>query len=515
MSTKQYDAIVIGAGHNGLVAANYLAKAGRKVLVLERREIAGGQLVTESFGDGFVVDSLHASGRLRPDIVRDLGLSGPEFADDAPTPAYVSSLGDGAKLELYTRAAGGSRSENASSALNVESIRRHSVRDAERWLEFVAFMQRAANFLDAAYRTPMPRLPNFTFGEGLPLAKLLWKLRRLGGKDMFRVVRAMSMSVEEFTDNWFDSEPLRAAISALAIHGVTLGAMSAGTGYTLMHNWLNRGGLAHRQVPGGVGKITDALVAALKARGGELRTSSPVQQILVDKQRATGVRLANGDEISASAVFSAADPRHTLLTLVGAAELPPEFAWAAQSIKLRGSVAKVHVETDGRHGLPAGTLVVAPTIKYLERAYDAAKYGEISAQPYLEVTSNGAIVSIHFQFAPYTLRHQNWDDAGATVQQLAIDTLAQHVPGFKPSIKRVHTITPRNLESTYGLSEGDLNHGQLILDQMFFMRPLPGWSNHKTPIDGLYLCGSGVHGGGGISGASGRNAASIASKMAT
>ncbi len=283
MAANRYDAIVIGAGHNGLVAANYLAKAGRKVLVLERRDIAGGQLVTESFGDGFVADSLHASGQLRPDIVRDLGLGGPAFADAAGQ-AYTSLLGDGTKLELYT---------SASAALNVESIRRHSARDAERWPEFVAFMDRAAAFLDAAYRTPMPRLPHFTFGEGLPLAKLLWKLRRLGGRDMFRVVRAMSMSVEEFTDNWFESETVRAAVSALAIHGVTLGAMSAGTGYTLMHNWLNRSGLAHRPVAGGVGRITDALVAALEARGGEVRTSSGVQQILVDRQRATGVRLAN------------------------------------------------------------------------------------------------------------------------------------------------------------------------------------------------------------------------------
>ncbi len=186
--------------------------------------------------------------------------------------------------------------------------------------------------------------------------------------------------------------------------------------------------------------------------------------------------------------------------------------WQAQSIKLRGSVAKVHVETDGRHGLPAGTFVVAPTIKYLERAYDAAKYGEISTAPYLEVTSNGAIVSIHFQFAPYALRHASWNDAGAIVQQRAIGTLDQYVPGFKASVRRVHTITPHDLEATYGLSEGDLNHGQLILDQMFFMRPLPGWSNHKTPIEGLYLCGSGVHGGAGISGASGRNAAGMAAK---
>ena len=364
MAADRYDAIVIGAGHNGLVGANYLAKAGRKVLVLERRDIAGGQLVTESFGDGFVADSLHASGRLRPDIVRDLGLGGPAFAD-AAGPAYTSLLGDGTKLELYTTAG----------TPNVESIRRHSARDAGRWPEFVAFMDRAAAFLDAAYGTPMPRLPHFSFGEGLPLAKLLWKLRRLGGRDMFRVVRAMSMSVEEFTDNWFESEEVRAAVSALAIHGVTLGAMSAGTGYTLMHNWLNRGGLAHRPVAGGVGRITDALVAALKARGGEVRTASGVQQILVDKQRATGVRLASGEEISASVVFSAADPRHTLLTLVGCGTAA-RVRVADASIKMRGSVAS-DVETDGRHSCqPARSLSHQRSSP--RTRLRAAKYGEIS-----------------------------------------------------------------------------------------------------------------------------------------
>lgn len=497
MSGTTYDAIVIGAGHNGLVAANYLAKAGKRVLVLERREAAGGQLVTESFGDGFVADSLHAGGRLRPDIVNDLRLTGPAFADVAE-PAYSSLLGDGAQLDLYT----------SDPARAVESIRRHSAADAQRWSEFVAFMNRAAAFLDAAYRTPMPRLPRVTLGEGLPLAKLMWRLRRLGGRDMFRVVRAMSMSAEEFTADWFESESLRAALAALAIHGVTLGSMSAGTGWTLMHNWLNRGGLAQRPVAGGVGAISAALVAALKSRGGEVRTGAPVRNVVIEKQRATGVCLDGGEKIDAAVVFSAADPRHTLLGLVGARELPPEFAWQAQSIKLRGSVAKVHVETDGNHGLPAGTLVVAPTIRYLERSYDAAKYGEISQAPYLEVTTNGPVVSIHFQFAPHALRGQTWDAAAAIVQQRAIDTLARYAPtAFETSIKRVHTITPRDLETTYGLSEGDLNHGQLILDQMFFMRPLPGWSNHRTPIANLYLCGSGVHGGGGISGASGRNAA--------
>lgn len=500
-----WDAIVIGAGHNGLIAANYLAKAGKKVLVLERRDIAGGQLVTESFGDGFSADSLHASAQLRPDIVKDLELRMPASSARA---TYVCLLGDGKRLAI-----------DADPARAQAAIREFSARDAERWPEFVAFMDRAAAFLDAAYRTPMPRLPHFApVREGLPLAGLLWKLRRLGGRDMFRIVRAMSMSAEEFTDYWFESDALRTAISALAIHGVTLGPMSAGTGFTLMHNWLNRGGLAHRPVANGVGTIAVALVDALKARGGDVRTSVEVQSIIVDRERATGVRLASGEEIPAPLILSAADPRHTLLKLVGAAELPPEFVWQAQSIKLRGCVAKVHVQTNGQHGLPEGTLAVAPSIRYLERAYDAAKYGEISKEPYLEVTTSSStrernVVTIHFQFAPYALRDSDWNAASSIVEQRAVDMLDAHCPGFKASVKRTHLITPRDLESIYGLSEGDLNHGQLILDQIFFMRPLPGWSKHATPVDALFLCGSGVHGGGGISGASGRNAAKVVMRL--
>jgi phytoene dehydrogenase-like protein len=292
---------------------------------------------------------------------------------------------------------------------------------------------------------------------------------------------------------------------------VTLGSYSAGTGYTLMHNWLNRGGLAHGRSGGA--SITDALVATLKASGGELRTSAPVARILVDKQNATGVQLAGGEQILARRVLSAADPRHTLLGLVGAPELPPEFVWHTQSIRMRGSVAKVHLLTDGNHGLPDGTLVVAPTLKYLEQAYDASKYGEISRAPYLEVTTSSAVVSIHFQFASFKLRHGDWASERATLEARAIDALADYAPSLKGSIREVRSITPLDLEQQWGLTEGDFNHGQLILDQALFMRPLPGWSDHHTPVDGLFLCGSGVHGGGGISGAAGRNAARAALKQ--
>jgi phytoene dehydrogenase-like protein len=496
------DIIVIGAGHNGLVAATYLAKAGRKVLVLESREVAGGQLAGACGVAPFASQPLQAGGRLRADIVNDLDLARHGYAGEpASSPAYVSALPDGGLLRL---------SASATDTVTLDSIRAVSSRDAGRWPEFVEFMDKAAAFVDAAQRTPMPRLTNEELrAEGWPLAKLVWKLRRLGRKDMFRVMRCLSMSAQEFGEEWFESEPLKAALGALAVHDVTMGSMSAGGGYTLIHNWLNRGGPAHRTPSGGMGRISDALIAAFNAAGGQLRTSAPVARVLVQRQQVRGVRLESGEEIPATSVVSGADPRRTLLGLVGAPELPPEFVWHAQSIKMRGSVAKVLVRTEGGHGLPDGTVVIAPTLKYLERAYDAAKYGEISREPYLEVTASHDAVSIHFQFAPYLLRQGDWQGLRVTLEKLAIDTVAARFPGFREHVREIHSITPLDLEQTWGLTEGDLNHGQLILDQLFFMRPMPGWSNHRTPVNGLYLCGSGVHGGGGVSGVAGRNAARV------
>ncbi|HET9694159.1 MAG TPA: NAD(P)/FAD-dependent oxidoreductase [Steroidobacteraceae bacterium] len=492
------DVLIVGAGHNGLVAGAYLARAGRNVLVVEARDDAGGQLAPATYGRGFSAP-LHASARLRPEIVRELDLARHGFAaNDAESP-YVAPLPDGGLLRLKT---------DATDPGTLESIRRLSARDAARWPEFVAYMNAAAAFLDAAYATAMPRLPHLDWrADGVPLASLAWKLRRLGRRDMFRVIRSLSMTAIEFTEEWFESEPLRAAVGALGLHGVTLGSMSAGAGYVLLHNWRNRGGLGHRGSADDAADLGTVLVKALRACGGVVRTGASVARILVEHQRCVGVQLASGEEIRARTVVSAADPRRTLLGLVGAPELPPEFVWHARSIRMRGSVAKVHVLTDGDHGLPAGTVVVAPTLKYLERAYDAAKYGEVAEQPYLEVTTAGSVVSIHVQFAPYALRHGDWASMRATLERRAIDTLASHFPAFRHAVRDVRSVTPLDLEQSWHLTEGDLNHGQLILDQVFFMRPMPGWSDHRTPVDGLWLCGSGVHGGGGISGSAGRNAA--------
>ena len=499
--TTHYDIIIIGAGHNGLVAAAYLAKQGRKVLVLERRPIVGGSVVTERFGDGFTVDSVHTGGSLRPDIIKDLKLSLPTLTE---TPVFISFVG---------RAGGPAYEDHlvldADPVKTAESIKRFSEKDAARWPEFIRFMNKAAHILDIAYSTIMPRLPkHMSLSEGYGLLELGLDLRLAGRKDMLNFIRALPMNVQELTEEYFESEEVRAAIAAVAIHGVTLGPMSAGTGYTLIHNWLNRGGLAHVHV-GKAGEITQGLADAVRRFGGEIRCETEVVGIQVDTYTCKGVVLANGDEILADQVISAVDPRRTFLSLVGPMNLPPEFVWHAQSIKMRGSVAKIHLLTDGNHGIPQGTVVLAPSIKYLEKAYDAAKYGEIHEKPYLEVTTSGNAVSIHFQFAPYKLKNGEWKVEREKLAKMAIDTLSEYFPNLQSQISDSHIITPLDLESTYALTEGDLNHGQLLLDQFLFMRPIPGWSNHKTPIDNLYLCGSGVHGGGGVSGAAGRNVVRI------
>ena len=511
---KTYDAIIIGAGHNGLVTAAYLAKAGKSVLVLERRDIPGGTLVTEEF-EGFKADSLQ-SGILCPDIIRDLNLPrfpGPRGGagtgglrpEPASTkPEFISLLDVSHALSVTYD----------DPAKTIESIKRFSAADAARWPDFLAFMAKATSFLEAAYSTPMPRLPKpDSLSEGLPLAQLGIKLRSMGRVDMLNIIRALPMTAVEFVEEWFESEQLKAAVASLGIHGVTLGVMSAGTAFNLIHNWLNRDGLAHRHI-GQAGQVAGALVEAAKTYGAEIRLNAEVTSIKVEHGRVTGVVLANSEEIAAQTVLSAADPKRTFLSLVGPMELPPTFVWNVQSIKMRGPVAKVHI---GVEALPDGmtpftTYAVAPSLRYLEKAYDAAKYGTISEKPYLEVTTTENVVSIHFQFAPYQLKDGSWEMENGTIEKLAVDTLSEHFPNLKSKIVNRKSLMPHDLESTYSLTEGDLNHGQIMLDQFLFMRPIPGWANHKTPIEGLYLCGSGVHAGGGVSGVSGRNAAKVVLK---
>ncbi len=293
-------------------------------------------------------------------------------------------------------------------------------------------MDRAAAFLDEAYETIIPPLPRPPLGGALDLAELALDLRLMGRRDMLNIIRALAMPVVELAEEYFESEPLRAAVASLGVHGVTLGPLAAGTSFNLIHNWLNRGGLAHRYT-GRAGEVTAALVGAVRSYGGEIRTGAEVSAILVDAGACKGVRLAGSEEIAAGKVISAVDPRRTFLSLVGPMELPPEFVWKVQSIKMRGSVAKIHL---GMQVLPRGmspgvTYAVAPSVQYLEKAFDAAKYGGISAQPYLEVTCSENVISIHFQYAPYALREGDWETGRAALEDLAIDTLGEWFPDLR------------------------------------------------------------------------------------
>lgn len=514
---KTYDAIIIGAGHNGLTAAAALAKAGKSVLVLEKRSVVGGACLGESDAPTLAPFS---SGILRPDIIRQLGLERFGLKPAPVSTDLISLLPNSRQLVL-----------SADTAKTTESIAQFSKADAAQWPAFVRFMDKAAATLEAAYATPIPRLPKFSPSEGLPLAQLALKIRGLGAQDMYAFIRLLPMSAKEFLDDWFESDVLKAAIASLGIHNANLGVMSAGSAYNLLHQYLIRGGWG--QPAGNLPQVISALENAAKAYGVEIRTNAHVSRIIVQDYKATGVLLASGEQITALSVLSSADPKRTFLSLVTPEPLDPEFVWQVQTIKMRGVTAKLQLTLNANpfeairfsasssapaSDLPA-TYVIAPSLNYLERAYDSAKYGQISEKPYLEFTSGAirlsasqsvpeSVLNIHFQFAPYFLKNAAWnDETRHALEQITINALSEYAPDLKSQIQNLNSLTPLDLESTFLLTEGDPHHGQLALDQFFFMRPIPGYASQKTPIDGLYLCGSGVHGGGGVSGIPGQNAA--------
>jgi phytoene dehydrogenase-like protein len=517
-----YDSIIIGAGHNGLTTAAYLAKAGQKVLVLERRDIVGGSVVTEEFLSGYRVDSCCHTGVLNPDVVRDLGLSQLNARAANLTPSVFAPQPEGRKSlsgDSYLRLSSGM-------AQTIDSIARFSKADAKQWPAFVALLTKVAGFLNEVYSTTFPRVPKVDVSEAPVLAQLGLKLRGLGKKDMMEAIRLLPMSAVELLDEWFESDALKGAIGAQAIHNLTQGPMAAGTAYNLAHGWAINNGLFKSTPKGGVGALTQTLAQAAKTFGAEIRTGAEVARVNVQDGRAVGVTLTNGETLTAKRIVSNADPRRTFLTLVGPMELDPHFVWAVQNIKLRGSTAKVHLALNGLPAFTAnpdpavlrGTTVIAPSLNYLERAYDAAKYGDYSQKPYLEITvptladpslapEGKHVMSIHVQYAPYHLKTGTWDDKRSTLGDLVIETLSDYAPTLKSLISNLQVLTPLDLENIYGLTEGNLNHGEIMLDQILFMRPIPGYAQYRTPIDNLYLCGSGTHPGGGVSGACGRNAA--------
>jgi phytoene dehydrogenase-like protein len=542
----KYNAIVIGGGHNGLTAAAYLARAGRKVLVLERRHVLGGAAVTEEIFPGFRFSVCsYVVSLLRPEIIRDLDLPrhGLEILplDGTFTPMpngdYLWRVNDHAKTR--------------------REIARHSKLDAEAYDEYGKAMVEMARFVKPILNMTPPDPMSLDPRE---LRKLLFlgnRFRALPDGDRYNQIQLMTMSAVDFLDQWFETDVLKATMSASGIIGTFQGVRSPGTAYVLLHHYMGEIDGAFRSwgfARGGTGAISNAIAAAAREAGVEIRTETAVARISVKNGQASGVVLANGDELSADLVLSSVDPNLTFMKFMDAdRELPADFVEEIRRYKYRGSSGKVNLALDAlpdftclpRNGPHLrGAISISPGVDYMERAYDQAKYGEFSRRPYMDMViptltdpsvapPGKHILSCFVQYAPYHLKGRpeglphnvsgaalqpdnsrgagpqpcDWDDQREAFGDTVIDTIAEYAPNIRDIILHRQVLTPLDLERDFGLTEGNIFQGELTLEQLFFARPVPGWSQYKTPIQNLWMCGSATHPGGGIMGAPGRNAA--------
>jgi phytoene dehydrogenase-like protein len=512
-----HDVIVIGGGVNGLACAAYLARAGRRTLVLERQAVLGGGAQTVEIHPGFRVPLLaHVAGPLRADVVEDLQLRrhGLEFiASDVS----VAALGGEARpLLIYEDA-----------RKTADALREWSPRDAEAWPRFVASLAALGRVIGTLYAaTPAP-IDEPSGRDLWSLLRTLRAFRSLARPDAYRLLRWGPMAVADLVAESFDHERLRAAVAADGIFGTRFGPWSAGSGLALLLRAGNEAVAPARSwfVQGGPGSIAQALERSLRSHGGEVRTAADVSRIVVRDETARGVVLADGTELTARAVVSAADPKHTFLRLCDPIDLAPEFLWRMRNYRAEGTLAKVNLALSALPAFAgvdraalAGRVRICPDIDYLERAFDHSKYGRFSTDPYIELTipsladpalaPQGAhVLSAYVQFAPFRLRETDWDRERDALARVALDTIERYAPGLRGLIVAQQVITPLDLERTYGLTGGHIFHGELALDQLLTMRPLLGWGQYRTPIRDLYLCGSGTHPGTGLTGGSGANAA--------
>lgn len=516
---QRYDALIIGGGHNGLVAAAYLAKGGRSVLVLERRPVLGGAAVTEELIPGFRFSTLaDGPGMLAPEVIHELALERHGLQIVPADPLIAAPQPDGPPLAIWR-----------DPGRTAREIARFSASDAARYPAFVAMLAEAAKTIAALNRTLPPDVPDLRQADLLALLRLAVGTRRTGPKAIAELLRIMPMSVHDLLNEWFESDALKGVIAASGIAGITFGPRAAGTTYLLLYHAANTGGLFREAgvVCGGMGALSEAVASAARAGGAEIRTDTAVREICVEEDRVTGVRLIDGSEIAARVVLSSADPRTTFERLIDPAHLDAGFRWRAGNIKYRGSAARLHLALDGLptvKGLDGGTdhlrghILIAPSPDYLERAYDHIKYGRWSEHPYLDVTipslsdpslapPGGHTLSITVQYAPYHLRGGDWDSRRDEFADHVIASLARTMPDLPDRIRDRCLITPLDMERVYGLPEGNGSHGEMSLDQFLYMRPVPGYARYRGPLDGLYLCGAGAHPGGGVTGLPGRSAA--------
>jgi phytoene dehydrogenase-like protein len=516
---QSYDVIVIGGGHNGLVHAAYLARAGRKVLVLERRHVLGGAAVTEEIFPGFKFSvASYVVSLLRPEIIRELDLPrhGLEILplDGTFTPMpngdYLWRVNDHAKTR--------------------REIARHSRVDAEAYDEYGKAMVDMGRFVKPILSMTPPDPTRLELRGLFDLLRLGRRFQKLSWQDQYNQVQLMTMSAVDFLDQWFETDVLKATMSASGIIGTFLGVRSPGTAYVLLHHYMGEIDGAFRSwgfARGGTGAISNAIADAAKEAGVEIRTEAPISHILTRNGKATGVALESGEEIGARVVSSSVDPRLTFFKMIGRSELPEEFAEDIDRYKFRGSSGKVNLALDGLPDfkcLPGpgahlrGAISISPSVDYMERAYDDAKYGQFSRRPYIDIVIPSLtdpsvappgkhVLSCFVQYAPYHLKNGDWDREREAFGDTVVATLAEFAPNIRERILHRQVLTPLDIERTFGLTEGNIFQGELTLEQLFFLRPAPGWAQYTTPIRNLYMCGSAAHPGGGIMGAPGKNAA--------
>ena len=517
---KRYDAIIVGGGHNGLVCAAYLAKAGKKVLVLERRHVLGGAAVSEEVFPGFTFSVCsYVVSLFRPHIIRDLELAKHGF-NLIPLECSFLPLPDGNSLCRWSDPERSRR-----------EVSRFSKKDAEIYPEFGLTMKKMAHFVKAMIDNPAPQPGSLNPVELFKMLKLGNHLRNAEEDLQYLQYKLLTMSAVDFLDQWFESDVLKGPMSVSGIIGTFLGVRSPGTAYVLLHHYMGEIDGAFRSwgfSKGGTGGVSMAIARSAESYGAEIKTSTPVNKILVKNGEAYGVALENGDEYHAKVIVSSCDPRRTFLGFVGEKELDQDFVASIKRYKYRGSSGKVNLaltrlptfNTSGykREGLThlRGDIAIAPSVSYVERAFDEAKYGAFSKRPYLNIVIPSLVdptvappgqhvMSCFVQYAPYNLKEgaADWPNQREAFGDTVIDTIAEYAPDIRDCILHRQVLTPWDLEKDFGLTEGNIFHGELSPEQLLFLRPVPGWGRYKTPVEGLWICGSGTHPGGGVMGAPG------------